>query len=112
MSIIGAQRAGWSEVDEAGTLTGASLKEMKMLLISLNEHRSAPTNACLFVHGAIRDPGTLCLLPLTGKTMLGVLKLAQCERKVFTTANLKLLRQIAERCIAVDNALAYRESTD
>lgn len=54
---------------------------------------------------------TLCLLPLmSGKTMLGVLKLAQCEEKVFTTANLKLLRQIAERvAIAVDNALAYQE---
>lgn len=54
---------------------------------------------------------TLCLLPLmSGNTMLGVLKLAQCEEKVFTTANLKLLRQIAERvAIAVDNALAYQE---
>lgn len=32
------------------------------------------------------------------------------RRKVFTTANLKLLRQIAERvAIAVDNALAYQE---
>ncbi len=41
---------------------------------------------------------TLCLLPLmSGNTMLGVLKLAQCEEGVFTTANLKLLRQIAER---------------
>ena len=47
---------------------------------------------------------------MSGNTMLGVLKLAQCEEKVFTTANLKLLRQIAERvAIAVDNALAYQE---
>ncbi len=39
---------------------------------------------------------TLCLLPLmSGDTMLGVLKLAQCEEKVFTTTNLNLLRQIA-----------------
>lgn len=54
---------------------------------------------------------TLCLLPLmSGNTLLGVLKLAQCDEKVFTTTNLKLLRQIAERVsIAVDNALAYRE---
>ncbi len=54
---------------------------------------------------------TLCLLPLmSGDTMLGVLKLAQCEEKVFTTTNLNLLRQIAERvAIAVDNALAYQE---
>ncbi len=42
--------------------------------------------------------------------MLGVLKLAQCDEQVFTTTNLKLLRQIAERVsIAIDNALAYRE---
>ena len=47
---------------------------------------------------------------LSGDTMLGVLKLAQCEEKVFTTTNLNLLRQIAERvAIAVDNALAYQE---
>lgn len=54
---------------------------------------------------------TLCLLPLmSGDTMLGVLKLAQCEEKVFTTTNLNLLRQIAERvAIALDNALAYQE---
>lgn len=54
---------------------------------------------------------TLCLLPLmSGDTMLGVLKLAQCEEKVFTTTNLNLLRQIAECvAIAVDNALAYQE---
>lgn len=39
-----------------------------------------------------------------------VLKLAQCDEQVFTTTNLKLLRQIAERVsIAIDNALAYRE---
>ena len=42
--------------------------------------------------------------------MLGVLKLAQCDEKVFFAANLKLLKQIAERVsIAVDNALAYQE---
>ncbi|HDV0446899.1 TPA: sigma 54-interacting transcriptional regulator, partial [Klebsiella pneumoniae] len=42
--------------------------------------------------------------------LLGVLKLAQCDEQVFTTTNLKLLRQIAERVsIAIDNALAYRE---
>lgn len=39
-----------------------------------------------------------------------MLKLAQCDEAVFTTANLKLLRQIAERIsIALDNALAYQE---
>jgi len=42
--------------------------------------------------------------------MLGVLKLAQCNEGVFTTANLKLLLQIAERIsIALDNTLAYQE---
>ncbi|HCT8525607.1 TPA: formate hydrogenlyase transcriptional activator FlhA, partial [Klebsiella pneumoniae] len=46
----------------------------------------------------------------SGNTLLGVLKLAQCDEQVFTTTNLKLLRQIAERVsIAIDNALAYRE---
>ncbi len=46
---------------------------------------------------------------MSGNTMLGVLKLAQCDEAVFTTANLKLLRQIAERIsIALDNALAYQ----
>ncbi len=49
---------------------------------------------------------------MSGKNLLGVLKLAQCQKEVFTRANLKLLRQIAERiAIAVDNALAYRRST-
>ncbi len=98
-----------SEVDEAGTLTERVFKSKEML-INLNERDPlAPTNACCSIHGQ-SDP-TLCLLPLmSGKTMLGVLKLAQCEEKVFTTANLKLLRQIAERvAIAVDNALAYQE---
>ncbi|UMX70366.1 GAF domain-containing protein [Klebsiella pneumoniae] len=54
---------------------------------------------------------TLCLLPLmSGNTLLGVLKLAQCDEQVFTHHHLKLLRQIAERVsIAIDNALAYRE---
>ncbi|SQC45696.1 formate hydrogenlyase transcriptional activator FhlA [Klebsiella pneumoniae] len=55
---------------------------------------------------------TLCLLPLmSGNTLCsGCLKLAQCDEQVFTTTNLKLLRQIAERVsIAIDNALAYRE---
>ena len=47
---------------------------------------------------------------MSGNTLLGVLKLAQCDEQVFTTTNLKLLRQIAERVsIAIDNALAYRE---
>ncbi|SQA98598.1 Formate hydrogenlyase transcriptional activator [Cedecea neteri] len=56
-------------------------------------------------------PQTLCLLPLKfGNNMLGVLKLAKCSEQGFTPANLKLLRQIAERiAIAVDNALAYQE---
>ncbi|MFA9669368.1 formate hydrogenlyase transcriptional activator FlhA [Klebsiella pneumoniae] len=55
--------------------------------------------------------GYYSLLPLmSGNTLLGVLKLAQCDEQVFTTTNLKLLRQIAERVsIAIDNALAYRE---
>ncbi|EGL3651874.1 formate hydrogenlyase transcriptional activator FlhA [Salmonella enterica] len=100
-----------SEVDEAGTLTERVFKSKEMLLINLNERDPlAPYERMLFDTWG-NQIQTLCLLPLmSGKTMLGVLKLAQCEEKVFTTANLKLLRQIAERvAIAVDNALAYQE---
>ncbi|MTH47275.1 formate hydrogenlyase transcriptional activator FlhA [Intestinirhabdus alba] len=100
-----------SEVDEAGTLTEQVFRSKEMLLINLHERDSlAPYERMLFdIWG--NQIQTLCLMPLmSGNTMLGVLKLAQCEEKVFTTANLKLLRQIAERvAIAVDNALAYQE---
>ncbi|MES3204333.1 formate hydrogenlyase transcriptional activator FlhA [Klebsiella aerogenes] len=100
-----------SEVDEAGTLTERVFKSKEMLLLNLHEHDSlAPYEKMLF---EIWDNQiqTLCLLPLmSGNTLLGVLKLAQCDEQVFTTTNLKLLRQIAERVsIAIDNALAYRE---
>ncbi|HAT7563687.1 TPA: formate hydrogenlyase transcriptional activator FlhA [Citrobacter koseri] len=101
-----------SEVDEAGrTLSERVFKSKEMLLINLNERDTlAPYERMLFDTWG-NQIQTLCLLPLmSGNTMLGVLKLAQCEEKVFTTANLKLLRQIAERvAIAVDNALAYQE---
>ena len=100
-----------SEVDEAGTLTERVFKSKEMLLLNLHEHDPlAPYEKMLFemLDNKIQ---TLCLLPLmSGNTLLGVLKLAQCDEKVFTTTNLKLLRQIAERVsIAIDNALAYRE---
>ena len=100
-----------SEVDEAGTLSERVFKSKEMLLINLSERDIlAPYERMLFETWG-NQLQTLCLLPLmSGNTMLGVLKLAQCEEKVFTTANLKLLRQIAERvAIAVDNALAYQE---
>ncbi|KNC94391.1 formate hydrogenlyase transcriptional activator FlhA [Trabulsiella odontotermitis] len=100
-----------SETDEAGALTERVFKSKEMLLLNLHERDPlAPYERMLF---EIWDNKiqTLCLLPLmSGDTMLGVLKLAQCDEKVFTAANLKLLRQIAERVsIAVDNALAYQE---
>lgn len=100
-----------SEVDEAGTLTERVFKSKEMLLINLHERDDlAPYERMLFDTWG-NQIQTLCLLPLmSGDTMLGVLKLAQCEEKVFTTTNLNLLRQIAERvAIAVDNALAYQE---
>ncbi len=100
-----------SEVDEAGTLTERVFKSKEMLLINLHERDDlAPYERMLFNTWG-NQIQTLCLLPLmSGDTMLGVLKLAQCEEKVFTTTNLSLLRQIAERvAIAVDNALAYQE---
>ncbi|MBJ3814327.1 formate hydrogenlyase transcriptional activator FlhA [Shimwellia pseudoproteus] len=100
-----------SEVIESGTLTERVFKSREMLLLNLH-HRDqlAPYERMLFEMWG-NQLQTLCLLPLTfGNKMLGVLKLAQCEADVFTPANLKLLRQIAERIsIAVDNALAWRE---
>ncbi len=57
----------------------------------------------------VDEAGTLTERVFKSKEML-LLKLAQCDEQVFTTTNLKLLRQIAERVsIAIDNALAYRE---
>ncbi|WP_414164637.1 formate hydrogenlyase transcriptional activator FlhA [Superficieibacter sp. BNK-5] len=100
-----------SEVDEAGTLSERVFKSKEMLLLNLHERDPlAPYERMLFEMWN-NQLQTLCLLPLmSGDTMLGVLKLAQCDEKAFTTANLKLLRQIAERvAIAVDNALAYQE---
>ena len=100
-----------SEVDEAGTLTERVFKSKEMLLLNLHEHDPlAPYEKMLFEMWDNKIQ-TLCLLPLMSvNTLLGVLKLAQCDEKVFTTTNLKLLRQIAERVsIAIDNALAYRE---
>ena len=100
-----------SEVDETGTLSERVFKSKEMLLLNLNERDElAPYERMLFKTWG-NQIQTLCLLPLmSGNTMLGVLKLAQCEEQVFTTTNLKLLRQIAERiAIALDNALAYQE---
>ena len=100
-----------SEVNEAGTLTERVFKSKEMLLLNVHEHDSlAPYEKMLFEMWG-NQIQTLCLLPLmSGNTLLGVLKLAQCDEKVFTTTNLKLLRQIAERVsIAIDNALAYQE---
>ena len=100
-----------SEVSEAGTLTERVFKSKEMLMLNLREQDNlAPYERMLFDMWD-NQIQTLCLLPLmSGNTMLGVLKLAQCDEKVFNATNLKLLRQIAERvAIAVDNALAYQE---
>ena len=100
-----------SEVDEAGTLSERVFSSKKMLLLNLHEHDTlAPYERRLFETWGSQIQ-TLCLLPLmSGNTLLGVLKLAQCDEEIFTTTNLSLLRQIAERvAIAVDNALAYQE---
>lgn len=72
-----------SEVDEAGTLTERVFKSKEMLLINLHERDDlAPYERMLFDTWG-NQIQTLCLLPLmSGDTMLGVLKLAQCEEKV------------------------------
>ncbi len=56
---------------------------------------------------------TLCLLPMMfGRKPLGILKLAQYQKDIFSEANLRLLSQITARiAIAVDNARAYDEIT-
>ncbi|MDR8350793.1 GAF domain-containing protein, partial [Acinetobacter baumannii] len=83
-----------SEVDEAGTLTERVFKSKEMLLLNLHEHDTlAPYEKMLFEMWGNKIQ-TLCLLPLmSGNTLLGVLKLAQCDEQVFTTTNLQLLRQ-------------------
>jgi formate hydrogenlyase transcriptional activator len=100
-----------SEVNEQGTLSERVFHSKKMLLLNLHQHDSlAPYERMLFDMWG-NQIQTLCLLPLmSGDNILGVLKLAQCQEHIFTTANLKLLHQIAGRiAIAVDNALAYQE---
>nr|WP_318383750.1 formate hydrogenlyase transcriptional activator FlhA [uncultured Enterobacter sp.] len=100
-----------SEVDEAGTLSERVFGSKEMLLLNLHERDTlAPYERRLFETWGNKIQ-TLCLLPLmSGNTLLGVLKLAQCDEEIFTPGNLSLLRQIAERvAIAVDNALAYQE---
>lgn len=99
------------EADEAGSLSERVFASKEMLLLKVHESdKLAPYERMLFNNWG-NQIQTLCLLPLlSGKKLLGVLKLAQCQKEVFTPANLKLLRQIAERiAIAVDNALAYQE---
>ncbi|WP_019210570.1 formate hydrogenlyase transcriptional activator FlhA [Yersinia massiliensis] len=100
-------------VDIAGTLAGQVLHSRELLLVDLADIALlAPEDKQL---ANMLDEGlqVVCLLPLFfGHKMLGVLKLAQCQRDLFTDSNLKLLRQIAARiAIAVDNALAYAEIT-
>ncbi|MEA1065343.1 formate hydrogenlyase transcriptional activator FlhA [Erwinia sp. HR93] len=100
-----------SEVDEKDTLSEKVMRSKEMLLLNLNcRDDHAPYERMLFDMWGEQDQ-TLCLFPLIySDRVLGVLKLAQCKAQAFTSANLKLLRQIAERvAIAVDNALAYRE---
>ncbi len=87
-----------SEVNESGTLTERVFKSKEMLMLNLNEQdKLAPYERQLFEMWDDKIQ-TLCLLPLmSGDQMLGVLKLAQCNEKVFCAAKLKLLKQIAER---------------
>jgi formate hydrogenlyase transcriptional activator len=73
-----------SEVDEAGTLSERVFKSKEILLLNLNEQDPvAPYERMLFNTWGNKIQ-TLCLLPLmSGNTMLGVLKLAQCDEGVF-----------------------------
>lgn len=95
----------------AGTLSEQVMQSGEMRLLNLQyADRLADDERQLFDLGH-HQRQTLCILPLVfGNKTLGVLKLAQCQPDNFNAANLRLLRQIAERiAIAVDNALAYQE---
>ncbi|NIF59946.1 formate hydrogenlyase transcriptional activator FlhA [Enterobacter sp. Ap-916] len=100
-----------SDVLEEGTLSERVFKSGEMLLLNLCPGDKLAPYERMLLEMWDNKPQTLCLLPLKfGPNMLGVLKLAKCSEQGFTPANLKLLRQIAERiAIAVDNALAYQE---
>jgi len=100
-----------SDVLETGTLSERVFKSGEMLLLNLCPGDKQAPYEQMLLEMWDNKPQTLCLLPLKfGNNMLGVLKLARCSENGFTPANLKLLRQIAERiAIAVDNALAYQE---
>lgn len=100
-----------SEMDENGTLSEQVFKSREMLLLpnpTLSLLAQGDRNLFAMWGNELKS---LCLLPLmSGSTLLGVLKLAQCSEEVFSASNLRLLRQIAGRvAIAVDNALAYQE---
>lgn len=95
----------------AGTLTEKVMTSGEMLLVNLQHSAGlAPYEQRLFTLWQ-KKIQTLCVIPLSfGNKRLGVLKLAQCQPDNFTSANLRVLQQIAERiAIAVDNALAYQE---
>lgn len=100
-----------AEVAESGSLSEQVFKNQQTMLLTLNDMDSlAQGDRQLFSLWG-NELQSICLLPLmSGETTLGVLKLAQRNEQVFNAANLRLLRQIAERVsIAVDNALAYQE---
>jgi len=100
-----------SDVVEDGTLSERVFKSGEMLLLNLSPGGKLAPYERMLLEMWDNKPQMLCLLPLKfGNNMLGVLKLAKCSEHGFTPANLRLLRQIAERiAIAVDNALAYQE---
>ncbi|OPJ90686.1 transcriptional regulator FhlA [Serratia marcescens] len=99
------------DVVETGTLLEQVFKSGEMLLLDLcSGDKLAPYERMLLDMWDNKSQ-MLCLLPLKfGNNMLGILQLAKCSAPGFTSADLNLLRQIAERiAIAVDNALAYQE---
>jgi Transcriptional regulator containing GAF, AAA-type ATPase, and DNA binding domains len=100
-----------SETDEAGSLSEQVFKSKEMMLLTRPDlSQLEPGERKLFAMWG-NELQSICLLPLmSGSTLLGVLKLAQCSEQLFSASNLRLLRQIAGRVsIAVDNALAYQE---
>ncbi|ROP59014.1 formate hydrogenlyase transcriptional activator [Enterobacter sp. BIGb0383] len=96
-----------SRMTLAGSLEQQVMQKGEMLLKNVQPSEAAGEEETLWRE----QIKTLCILPLRfGDKTLGVLKLAQGQLNNFSTANLRVLQQIAERiAIAVDNALAYQQ---
>lgn len=89
------------------------MKNNDVLLIDRDNDLHSPEHARYLAQWFDSGLKHACLLPLTfGNRVLGVLELAHGSDLSVSSADIKLLRQIAARiAIALDNALAYEQIT-